>query len=160
MAAVVAQQVTELSCVLIPLNEMQLLLPNICVAEILPWRRVKVLEGAPDWCLGLLGWRGEAIPVVRFERFNNTMAEDRKVGRCMIVMNRARTSGSIPFYALAAEGLPRMLQLTDDDLTNVPTKLGRAEVMALRVGTESAIIPNLELLEQHVSELSRLKKRA
>ena len=43
MAAVVAEDLTELSCVLIPLDGTRLLLPNISVAEILPWRRVKVL---------------------------------------------------------------------------------------------------------------------
>jgi chemosensory pili system protein ChpC len=160
MAEVVVQQNTELSCVVIPLSGMQLLLPNICVAEILPWRRVKVLEDAPDWCLGILGWRGESIPVIRFERLGNSVAEDRKVGRCMIVMNRSRTSDAIPFYALAAEGLPRMLQLTDDDLENVPAKLGKAEVASVRVGTESAIIPDLKVIEQHVSELARARKRA
>ncbi len=160
MAEIVAQQITELSCVMIPLNGMQLLLPNICIAEILPWRRVKVLDDAPDWCLGLLGWRGESIPVIRFERFNNTSAEDRKVGRCMIVMNRARTADAIPFYALAADGLPRMVQLTEDDLTNIPTKLGKAEVVSLRVGTETAVIPDLKLIEQHVSELTKSRQRA
>ncbi|MFP6834733.1 MAG: chemotaxis protein CheW, partial [Pseudomonadales bacterium] len=160
MAEVVAQQSTELSCVVIPLSGMQLLLPNICIAEILPWRRVKVLEDAPDWCLGILGWRGESIPVIRFERFSSSLHEDRKVGRCMIVMNRSRTADAIPFYALAAEGLPRMLQLTDGDLENVPAKLGKAEVATVRVGTESAIIPDLKVIEQHVSELANARKRA
>ena len=63
MVAVVAEDLTELSCVLIPLDGARLLLPNISVAEILPWRRVKALNDGPDWCLGLLGWRGETIPV-------------------------------------------------------------------------------------------------
>jgi chemosensory pili system protein ChpC len=145
---------------MIPLNGTHLLLPNICVAEILPWRRVKMLEDAPNWCLGLLGWRGESIPVVRFERLNKTSVEDRRVGRCMIVMNRAHASQTIPFYALAAEGLPRMVQLTDDDLDNVPTKLGPAEMISLRVGTEPAIIPNLEFVEQQVAALIKARKRA
>ena len=159
MTASVAQQITELSCVMLPLNGIQLLLPNVCVAEIVPWRRVKVLEDAPDWCLGLLGWRGESIPVVRFERLNKTLVEESKVGRCMIVMNRTCRTDGIPFYALAADGLPRMVQLTDDDLSNVPTKLGEAEVASLRVGTESAIVPNLELIERRVSGLAKATKR-
>ena len=159
MTASVAQQITELSCVMLPLNGIQLLLPNVCVAEIVPWRRVKVLEDAPDWCLGLLGWRGESIPVVRFERLNKTLVEGSKVGRCMIVMNRTCRTDGIPFYALAAEGLPRMVQLTDDDLSNVPTKLGESEVASLRVGTESAIVPNLELIERRVSGPAKAMKR-
>ena len=155
MAAVVAQELSEVSCVLIPLTDAALLLPNVCVAEILPWRRVKAVPDLPQWCLGMLGWRGEMVPVVRFERFNDDQFEDRKMGRCMVVMNRTRFADGIPFYAIAAEGLPRMLQLTEDDLANVPGKLRDAEVVALRVGTETAVIPNLEMLERSVTELKR-----
>ena len=90
MAAVVAEELSELSCVMIPLKDTQLLLPNVCIAEILPWRRVKALSDTPPWCLGLLGWRGEMVPVVRFETLNGAPGEPRKSGRCMVVMNRAR----------------------------------------------------------------------
>ena len=34
-------ELEELSCVLIPTQPVQLLLPNVCVAEIVPWRRIK-----------------------------------------------------------------------------------------------------------------------
>ena len=153
MVAVVAEDLTELSCVLIPLDGARLLLPNISVAEILPWRRVKALSDGPDWCLGLLGWRGETIPVVRFEVLNGSGNAARRAGRCMIVMNRARTANGLPFYAIAAEGLPRMLQLTADDLTNESGRLGPAESVAVRLGTESAVIPNLDFLETQIASL-------
>ena len=155
MAAVVAEEISELSCVMIPLQDAQLLLPNVCVAEILPWRRVKVLADTPPWCLGLLGWRGEMVPVVRFETLNGARGEARKSGRCMVVMNRARNAGGLPFYALAAEGLPRMVQLTADDLANEPCKLGVAEQVVVKVGTETAIIPNLDVIETAVAKLVR-----
>lgn len=155
MAAVVADEVSELSCVMIPLKGAQLLLPNVCVAEILPWRRVKALSDTPPWCLGLLGWRGEMVPVVRFETLNGAPGEARKSGRCMVVMNRARNARGLPFYALAAEGLPRMVQLTSDDLANESCKLGVAEQVVVKVGTESAVIPNLEVIEAAVAKLVR-----
>jgi chemosensory pili system protein ChpC len=155
MAAVVAEEVSELSCVMIPLQDSQLLLPNVCVAEILPWRRVKALSDTPSWCLGLLGWRGEMVPVVRFETLNGAPGEARKSGRCMVIMNRARNESGLPFYALAAEGLPRMVQLTSEDLANESTKLGVAEQVVVKVGTESAVIPNLDLIETAVAKLLR-----
>ena len=155
MAAAVAQELTELSCVMIPLNGTQLLLPNISIAEILPWRRVKTLAEGPKWCLGVLSWRGETIPVVRFESLNQGEDAKRKTGRCMIVMNRARSSGGIAFYAIAAKGLPRMVQLAAEDISNEPGKLGPAERVCVRVGTESAIIPNLECIEDAVAKLMR-----
>ncbi|MFV2089284.1 MAG: chemotaxis protein CheW [Pseudomonadales bacterium] len=150
-----AEEIVELSCVMIPLEGTQLLLPNICIAEILPWRRVKVLGDAPEWCLGLLGWRGEMVTVVRFENLNGRRDPVRRSGRCMVVMNRARNARGLPFYALAAEGLPRMVQLTAEDLANESSRLGCAESVAVRVGTESAVIPNLEFIEGAVAKLLR-----
>jgi chemosensory pili system protein ChpC len=153
MAAVVAEDLKELSCVLIPLDGTRLLLPNISVAEILPWRRVKVLADGPAWCLGLLGWRGETIPVVRFEALNGGGEAARRAGRCMIVMNRARRANGLPFYAIAAEGLPRMLQLTQDDLSNESGRLGLAESVSVRFGTDTAVIPNLDFIESEIASL-------
>jgi len=155
MAAVVAQEQLELSCVIIPLQGQQLLLPNVSVAEILPWRRVKALADGPDWCLGMLGWRGESVPVLRYEALNGSNGGERRAGRCMVVMNRARVADGIPFYALAAEGLPRLVQLQQDDLSNEQRRLGPAEAVAVKVGTELAIIPNLEFIEQQVLSLVR-----
>jgi hypothetical protein len=61
----------------------------------------------------------------------------------------------LPFYALAAEGLPRMVQLTADDLANESCKLGVAEQVVVKVGTETAVIPNLDLIETQVAKLLR-----
>ncbi len=155
MAATVADDATELSCVVIPLQGMQLLLPSVCVAEILPWRRVKALSETPPWCLGLLGWRGEMVPVVRFENLNGQPGPARKSGRCMVVMNRARNARGLPFYALASDGLPRMVQLAADDLANESCKLGPAESVVVKLGAETAVIPNLDVVETAVAKLVR-----
>ena len=71
----------------------------------------------------------------------------------MVVMNRARNAKGLPFYAIAAEGLPRMVQLTADDLANESGKLGPVEAVVVKVGTESAVIPNLDLIETAVAKL-------
>ncbi|MEQ8858324.1 MAG: chemotaxis protein CheW [Pseudomonadales bacterium] len=153
-AAAVAQQPSELACVLIPLQQGQLLLPSVCIAEIMPWRRIKVLQGVPDWCLGLLGWRGETIPVLRFERLNQPKSSGPAPGRCLVVMNRTG-AGVAPFYALAAEGLPRLVQLSDADIGDQDERPGRAEARLVRLGTETASIPSLNFIEQQVVELGQ-----
>ncbi|MEQ8484737.1 MAG: chemotaxis protein CheW [Pseudomonadales bacterium] len=152
-AVAVANNPEELACVLIPLCGTQLLLPQVCVAEILPWRRIKTLNGAPDWCLGVLGWRGEAVPVVRFERLNESRQEAPSVGRCLVVMNRTSEAAALPFYALAAEGLPRLVQVAGSDLAADDAKPGRAESQIVRLGAENAAIPRLNFVEQQVSRL-------
>ena len=45
---------------------------------------------------------------MRFEVLNGASSEARKSGRCLVVMNRARHSTGLAFYAIAAEGLPRL----------------------------------------------------
>ena len=148
----VAQEASDLSCVLIPLRDGQLLLPSVCVAEIMPWRRIKVLEGLPEWCLGLLGWRGETVPVVRFERLNQPRVEGPAPGRCLVVMNRTG-AGAVPFYALAVDGLPRLVQLSEADLADQDEEPGPAVSRVVRVGAESASIPSLGYLEAQAASV-------
>lgn len=155
MEAAETEDAVEVSCVLIPTEDTPLLLPNVCVAEILPWRRVVTIDGMPDWCLGMLDWRGESIPVVRFERINKSTVQGPKVGRCMVVMHRTQSADGVPFYAIATEGLPRILQLTDADIANVPTQLGAAEASAITVGMERVVIPDLRYIEDLVAESVR-----
>ncbi len=143
---------SEVSCVLIPTNGRLLVLPNVCVAEILPWRRIKPLNDGPVWCMGFMGWRGQNVPVVDFTGFDAD-AQRRGSGRCLVVMNRSRSSSGPEFYAMAADSLPRMMPLAEEDLETQPEDLGPADVMAVKVGTEVGTIPDLGYLERCVAEL-------
>ena len=142
----------EVSCVLIPTNGRLLLLPNVCVAEILPWRRIKPLADGPVWCMGFMGWRGQNVPVVDFSCFGPG-AQRRGPGRCLVVMNRSRSSSGPEFYAMAADSLPRMVPLDQEDLETQAEDLGPADVMTVKVGTELTTIPDLGYLERCVAEL-------
>ncbi|MEM9621101.1 MAG: chemotaxis protein CheW [Pseudomonadota bacterium] len=148
-----AGETEDLSCVMIPTLGEQLLLPNICVAEIVPWRRLKVAEDGPEWLMGYVGWRGQTIPVLHFAQFAGSTAPADGQPRCLVVMNRSRTPSAPAFYALAAEGLPRMLQLAEDDLSSASTELSVAQVMRVNVGTEVATIPDLAYVEEQVLNL-------
>ena len=145
-------ETNELSCVVIPTSGQHLLLPNVCVAEIMPWRRIKVLDDGPSWCLGYMGWRGLTLPVVHYPGFSDEGGLNH-TPRCLVVMNRARTSGGVEFYALVADALPRMVQLVEEDLTTSAGQLGTADAMNVSFGTESATIPDLEYVETNVSNL-------
>lgn len=152
-AVAVADETNELACVLIPTPGPQLLLPNVCIAEIVPWRRIKVLEDGPSWCMGHVGWRGQNVPVVHYPSFGDPQVASPGSARCLVIMNRARNPAGPAFYALAAIGLPRMLQLAQEDLHNLDVELGVADVMQVRVGTEAATIPNLGYIEDRLVEL-------
>lgn len=149
--AEILNQDNELSCVIIPCGESDLLLPNVSVAEIVPWRRIKATSDGPQWCMGYTGWRGLTIPVLNFAGFAGLAAPDNL--RCLVVMNRARTRHGAAFYALAASALPYMVQLGDEDLKGENDSLGPADVMVVRMGTFKARIPDLEYIETQVAGL-------
>ncbi len=156
-AVAVADETNELSCVLIPTHGAQLLLPNVSIAEIVPWRRIKTMPEGTAWCMGFVGWRGQNVPVVHYAGFDADIHAGKETppssARCLVVMNRARNPSGPAFYALAAIGLPRMLQLLEDDLQNLDASLGLADVMQVQVGTEAAIIPNLAYIEDCLAQL-------
>ena len=159
MAALAQNESNELACVMIPLVTTQLLLPNVSVAEIIPWRRLKTWDDAPSWCAGLLGWRGEAVPVLDFDALSSAGGQDAGRGRCLLVMNRARSSVGRPFYALAAAGLPRLVHLRAEDMESHSVQLGPTEVASVRVGTELAVVPNLSFIEEQLAGLPEFRLR-
>ena len=150
---------SEIGCVVIPVDGAQLLLPNVCVAEIMPWRRIKVAENEPAWCMGYAGWRGQVLPVLNYAGFSNP-TERAMSARCLIVMNRSRHANGHAFYALAAEGLPRMMQLVGDDLQRSGEPKGPADAMCVAMGAEQAIIPNLDFIERSVAQIIAEKLHA
>ena len=159
-AAVVANEVDELACVIIPTPGSQLLLPNVCIAEIMPWRRIKGFKNGPSWCAGLVGWRGQTVPVVHYAGFDNQADVAPPSARCLVIMNRARNATGPAFYALAAVGLPRMVQLEAGDVQNANVELGVADVMQVQVGTELATIPNLAFIEDNLADLLKRLRRS
>jgi chemotaxis signal transduction protein len=153
MAEIAPDNAVELACIVIPVGEQNLVLPNECVAEVLPWRSVRPQAGAPAWCAGTIRWRGEQVVVARFATLNDTPLTNRIVDRCIVVLNRACSAGQPKFYALAASGLPRALQLQEGDVVNRGDTLGSAEVAAVNVGMEQAVIPHLEVIEGAIRAL-------
>jgi chemosensory pili system protein ChpC len=147
-------QLEEVQCVVIPLLNSSVLLPNVCIAEILPWRRVKALQSVPDWLIGLLGWRGETLPVVNFEMLNEHPEARIANGRCLVIMNRAGLKRGPSFYAIVAEGLPRLVQVAAEDLTPGADVAGPYSASDVKLGTETVIIPNLEAVERQIKMLS------
>ncbi|MEM6707729.1 MAG: chemotaxis protein CheW [Pseudomonadota bacterium] len=144
----------EIQCVVVPVADQSLLLPNVCIAEILPWRRIKAIPDAPTWFSGVLGWRGEMLPVVDFAMLCAEAGGDAEAathrGRCLIVMNRSSASWGASFYAMIANGLPRLVAVAAEDLDGEANGNTLYEARRVQLGTEWTVIPDLAQIEQAV----------
>ena len=146
------RQAEELACVVLPQDELSLLVPNDCIAEILPWRRVKPMPGVPRWCLGTLGWRGQTVVLIDFQVLVNDSLQSRPNRRALVVMHRTTNREGMSFYAIASSGLPRLLHIAEDEVRDVEDGQSSGAILTqLTLGTEAVVVPNLRFLEDQVS---------
>ena len=155
MLAIQTEDAAEVSCLILPLRTVQLVVPALCVAEVLPWRTLVPLPAGPRWCAGTLNWHGAVIPVIDHEAIDAAEgAEGSLAGRCLAVINRTTPDAAWPFYALVVHGIPRLVQVAQVDLAAERGPEVPGELLRVRVGTELLVIPDLAALERHVARLS------
>jgi chemosensory pili system protein ChpC len=152
MRQLAVRQAEELACVVLPQEELSLLIPNDCVAEILPWRRVKPMPGMPRWCVGTIGWRGQTVVVVDFQLLTSNSGQSHLNRRALVVMHRTTNREGMSFYAIASSGLPRLLHLAEDEVREVEDGRASAAIRShLTLGTEAVVVPDLRYLEDQVN---------
>ncbi|MCK7544347.1 chemotaxis protein CheW [Marinobacter bryozoorum] len=140
----------NLHCVLIPMQDRQLLLPNVSIAEVVD--HDTTLSGSDDqpWLTGYLDWRGQKLPVISYEGANQQQAAQPEAGRGRIVV--LNTIGPdhdrLPFMAIVTRGIPSQARLDAEQVQGQETTdTGPADLMQVDLEGEAAWIPNLEYLE-------------
>ena len=112
--AVATQNSTEgLTGLLVPLADRTLLLPNVAVAELIPYRAPQVSEGMPEWFLGQIAWRDLRLPLLSFEAASGGQAQVTGGAR-VAVINALGGRPKVKFIALLVQGIPRSLKVGSD----------------------------------------------
>lgn len=135
---------------LVPLREMQMVLPNTCIAEVIPFQPPEPVENSPQWLLGMINWRGITIPVISFEAANGLdFVSDHQQNR-IAVLNGISGNTELPFYALVVQGIPRLLTVDRTGISAISkpeTKLPMA-LEQTQLGDENAVIPDQDKIEK------------
>lgn len=143
--------VNQISTLLIPVSGKLLVLPNVSVAEIIPYREPERDEDVPNWYLGELEWRAVRVPVVSFEAINDEPFATPGRQRRIAILNAVDASADLPFFAFVTEGLPRLMRVMADEIgrdDNGPT--GPAEICRVLVAGERAAIPDVAYIQQQL----------
>ncbi|MDP0561728.1 MAG: chemotaxis protein CheW [Candidatus Endonucleobacter sp. (ex Gigantidas childressi)] len=143
--------VKEIKSLLIPMQQIPLLLPLACLAEVIEYLRPNDITDNGDWYLGTFDWRGMTIPLVSFERFNKNQITEYTATAKIAIMNKTSETSKYGFYGLVIQGVPQSLVLTRGDINPSNDDLGPGEVSRIIVRELSAVIPDLEDLEEHLS---------
>ncbi|NWO05729.1 MAG: chemotaxis protein CheW [Alteromonadaceae bacterium] len=138
-----------LQCVLIPVNNRQLLLPNVSIAEVVDFDSTHAGDNTPDWLIGFIDWRGLQLPVISYDAANGgeLMVPGENRGRIIVLNTIGPGHATSPFMAMATQGIPSQTRLESAQIRQVDADPGPADQMQVEVDGETAWIPNLEYLE-------------
>ncbi|WP_019528849.1 chemotaxis protein CheW [Dasania marina] len=144
----------ELATLLIPMNGKQLVLPNVTVAEIIPYMEPSTEHSdLPTWFLGNINWRGIEVPVVSFEAINEEPFASQSANRRIAVLNTLIDDARLPFCGLITESVPRLMRIQPSEIINEEVETGPAELGHVLVNGEQAVIPNVDYIQQQVLAL-------
>lgn len=154
-----AERVTEIYSLLIPLVEGRLIIPRACVAEVIGFQTPSEMTGAPPWYIGTVPWNGKAVPLVSFEGACGLMIPATS-GRTRIVIFHClglRVEGGN--FAIISQGFPQLVRVSNDVVRPDNSRVfpDRAPVICqVRMINETPLVPDLERLEEMIAEETRI----
>lgn len=148
---VISQDAESLTGLLMPLADRMLLVPNVAVAELIPYRAPQAAQGMPAWFLGQVQWRDLSLPLLSFEAASS--GEPQPVGSAarVAVLNAVGGRDHVKFIALLVQGIPHSIKV-DASLARADVELAPLELDAVNLGDMQARIPNLVGLEQKLAD--------
>lgn len=143
---------SDLRGVLIQVTGGRLLLPNACIAEILSVADPESIDGAPDWLLGRIRWRGWQVPLVAYSTLAGLGAHDPALrGQRVLVLKTLNGDPRMPYFALLTEGFPRLVAISPTQLDErADAALDDVVAAAVRFQDEDALVPDLDAVERRL----------
>jgi chemosensory pili system protein ChpC len=138
----------------ISLDGVALLVPNVAIAEVFEPEALLDVEDGPEWLSGSVRWRGQEIPVVSMESLCGYESRGGAGKARICVINSLLAESGMPFYAMSATAIPRLVNVeagtlgeslvaTGDDLPDTVADL-------VRMDGGEAVIPNLPVIQRMV----------
>lgn len=149
------ESVSILSSLYLPVVGGSLVLPNVSVAEIVDYQTPEAIPDSPEWFLGNIKWRGVTLPVISYERLNDTPLPDNLNNTRIAVINTiGKDHQALPFFALVTQGIPRQTKIDQESIKEVEEAdaLGAADLMRVVIMGDEAIIPNVEYIESMIMQ--------
>jgi len=152
----------ELYSLLIPLRHERLLVPRMCVAEVIAFADTekRTDKDAPEWLLGSVDWSGRRVPVISLDGpdAGDGAPTGRRGSRSRIVIFHAiGDEHKAGYYGVLTQGFPQLVRVNRDVLTRdnqTPLPAGQPMLCRVRMVHEFPLIPDLEAIEQRLAALA------
>jgi len=139
----------------VPLENVNLLVPNVAIAEVINYQPLDLIHDGPDWLLGCLRWREQELPVVSVERLCGFSLPQGARGSRISVINSTIPGSDLPFYAIVTADIPRLFSADEDALGDsmlAERELPDTVADRVKIGNEEALLPDLENIQTMVGK--------
>lgn len=148
-----AENSDSVHCMLIPLQDHFLLLPNPAIAEVFPMTKIEPVTNKPNYWLGHCQWRENTLPVIDLESMIGNKSSDTDTANKLCVLNGINTQAQLAFYAVPCYGAPQLITLNEDALQQIPdTEDSDFLYCQIKIGNQIALIPHLDNIEANLKQ--------
>jgi chemosensory pili system protein ChpC len=157
---VLAEQITDISSMLLPVQGGFLLLPGVSVAEIVKYAMHEPSQDddCPGWFLGHFEWRNLQVPLVCYEAFNGTGNFALSSSPKIAVINNTGLNHQLDFFGVLLRGTPHLVRVTPEEILDDQDKeLNPGEKLHVTIAAEEdVVIPDMVALEQGIIDYLEL----
>ena len=145
----------QIKCVVLKINDDELLMPNASVAEIVPIKNIINVANKPGWMLGYLDWRGHSVPLVSFEMMGDVRMPSLASGSVKAaVLFSIGEDSDFPYISILMQGAPSIVNVKEEEIiSNKETITHPAIDDKVMIADKSYSIINLEKLETIVKKI-------
>ena len=146
-------RMTAIHCLMIPISNEILLLPNASIAEVIGYQEPESGKEAHDWLIGRINWRDYRVPVISFEMASGleSSAKARKGSR-IAILNTLNGNSKLPYIGLLTQGIPHLQVVQEKNI--IPNSQGDGNGRFVKehvlVNGEPAAIPDIDELEKRL----------
>jgi chemosensory pili system protein ChpC len=153
-----SQEHKELYSLLIPLKGERLLVPRMCVAEVIAFVDTarSAQEELPDWYLGTIEWNSRRLPVVSFDDPDQDERRSKRSRTRVVVFHAITQDLKGGYYGVLTQGFPQLVRVNADVLgldTEQPLPKRQPVLCRARMIHEYPLVPDLERIERMIAEL-------
>lgn len=149
-----AETVDDLYCLLLPVTDTRLLLPNTAVAEVVGYSSVRSVDSGPPWLVGDVSWEERRVPLLSYEAACGDQPPEpsprSRVALCYNIGERLDQD----YLGVVTQGHPHLVRVERSivELLGSAASEDTATLCHIKVGGSPAVIPDLVYLEKLLAE--------
>ena len=134
-------------CMILPLADDWLLLPNVTVAEIIAFVEPKY-PSDDDFLLGYMDWRGVKVPIIYFEDVCDLTKKENSIRDRIAILYHPDGDTENSYVGIKLTDIPRSFRAEVNNLEEEPISIERSDLVVKQIQDDNRrfFIPNLDAI--------------